>query len=58
VIGRRGEEAAMYDKSDPRSKLSTAPRDANNSGSTATPASYGLYYRDDPVESDANGKAW
>jgi hypothetical protein len=47
----------MYDKSDPRSKLSTAKRDPN-SGSTATPASYGLYYKDDPVETDANGKAW
>ncbi len=48
----------MYDKSDPRSKLSTARRDPNNSGTTATPASYGLYYKDDPVESDANGRAW
>lgn len=47
----------MYDKSDPRSKLSTAKRDSN-SESTAMPASYGLYYKDDPVASDANGKAW
>ena len=47
----------MYDKSDPRSKLSTAKRD-ENAGSTATPASYGLYYKDDPVEEDANGRAW
>jgi hypothetical protein len=47
----------MYDKTDPRSKLSTAQKDAN-SGSSSTPASYGLYYKDDPVESDANGSAW
>ncbi|MEI9852428.1 MAG: hypothetical protein WDN24_17990 [Sphingomonas sp.] len=46
----------MYDKSDPRSKLSTARSDPN-SGSTATPASYGLYYKDDPVDADANGRA-
>lgn len=46
----------MYDKSDPRSKLSTAAR--NTSGTTATPASYGLYYQDPPVEDDANGRAW
>lgn len=46
----------MYDKSDPRSKLAPAPKDT--SGTTATPASYGLYYHDDPVENDDNGKAW
>jgi len=46
----------MYDKSDPRAALSTAKREP--SGSTATPASYGLYYQDDPVDNDANGKAW
>ena len=45
----------MYDKSDPRSTLATAQQD---SGATATPASYGLYYQDDPVEDDANGRAW
>jgi hypothetical protein len=46
----------MYDKSDPRSKLATAPRAA--SGSTSTPASYGLYYQDPPADEDANGRAW
>jgi hypothetical protein len=46
----------MYDKNDPRSKLSTAQREPT--GSTATPPSYGLYYKDKPVEDDANGKAW
>jgi len=46
----------MYDKSDPRSALATAPRDT--SGTTATPASYGLYYQDAPVEADANGRSW
>jgi hypothetical protein len=46
----------MYDKSDPRSNLSTAqPKEL---GTTATPASLGLYYKDKPVDDDANGKAW
>jgi hypothetical protein len=45
----------MYDKSDPRSKL--APRH-EQSGATATPATYGLYYRDPPVDDDENGRAW
>lgn len=46
----------MYDKSDPRAVLAvgTAPQ----SGATSTPASYGLYYRDDPVKHDANGRSW
>ncbi len=49
----------MYDKSDPRSALAkTAPVKINDSGTTATPASYGLYYQDPPVDNDANGKAW
>jgi hypothetical protein len=47
----------MYDKSDPRSKLFTAKR-AQGAGSTATPASYGLYYKDPPVDDDVNGRAW
>jgi hypothetical protein len=47
----------MYDKSDPRSVLAAPKRDAQ-SDSTATPASYGLYYKDDPVDHDANGRAW
>ncbi len=46
----------MYDKNDPRSKLSTAKNDPG--GSSATPASLGLYYQDKPVDDDANGKAW
>ncbi len=46
----------MYDKSDPRSALATAKRDT--SGTTATPASYGLYYQDPPQDEDANGRAW
>jgi hypothetical protein len=44
----------MYDKSDPRSAL--APQRDN--GTTATPASFGRYYEDPPVEDDANGRAW
>jgi hypothetical protein len=48
--------AAMYDKSDPRSVLSApAPSEA---GVSLTPASITRYYRDDPVEDDANGRAW
>ena len=47
--------ASVYDKSDPRSKM--APQ-RSDSGTTATPATYALYYEEDPVESDANGKAW
>lgn len=46
----------MYPKGDPRNALTTAARDT--SGTTRTPASYGLYYKDDPVDSDANGRAW
>jgi hypothetical protein len=47
----------MYDKSDPRAVL-TAPKGAPQSGTTVTPASYGLYYSDPPVEDDANGRGW
>jgi hypothetical protein len=47
----------MYDKSDPRSALAAPPRDAQ-SGTTATPASYGLYYKDPPVDDDATGRSW
>jgi len=45
----------MYDKSDPRSRL--APQ-KDQSGTTATPASFGLYYEDAPIDDDANGRAW
>ena len=47
----------MYDKSDPRSTLA-APQSDTKSGTTAMPASYGLYYRDSPVDDDANGRGW
>jgi len=47
----------MYDKSDPRSALAQPPG-AALSGTTAMPASYGLYYRDPPVDDDANGRGW
>jgi hypothetical protein len=47
----------MYDKSDPRSVL-TAPKKATQSGTTAMPVSYGLFYRDRPVDDDANGRGW
>ena len=46
----------MYDKSDPRSVL--APAAAAPAGTTAMPASFGLYYQDAPVDEDANGRAW
>jgi hypothetical protein len=47
----------MYDKSDPRSVLS-APKSDTQSGTTAMPASYGLYYKDNPVDDDANSRGW
>lgn len=47
----------MYDKSDPRSVLTAPKRDAR-AGTTAMPASYGLYYQDSPVDDDANGRGW
>ncbi|HVY80077.1 MAG TPA: hypothetical protein VG994_03770 [Steroidobacteraceae bacterium] len=47
----------MYDKSDPRAALAAPSRDTQ-SGTTAMPASYGLYYQDPPVDDDANGCAW
>jgi hypothetical protein len=47
----------MYDKSDPRSALAT-PKSDTQSGATAMPASYGLYYQDSPVDDDANGRGW
>lgn len=47
-----------YGKDDPRSKLITSKRDENSDGGSWTPASYGLYYKDKPVDDDANGKAW
>jgi mannose-6-phosphate isomerase-like protein (cupin superfamily) len=46
----------MYDKSDPRSALSTAKSDP--SGSTVTPASYGLYYQEPPVDENGSGCSW
>jgi hypothetical protein len=47
----------MYEKSDPRSALTT-PKGNAQSGTTTMPASYGLYYRDSPVDDDANGRGW
>jgi hypothetical protein len=47
----------MYDKSDPRSALA-APKSDKPAGTTAMPASYGLYYKDAPVDDDANGRGW
>lgn len=47
-----------YPKGDPRNALATAQRDSNAGGGSATPASYGLYYKDKPIDDDANGKAW
>jgi len=44
----------MYDKTDPRSAL--APQ--RDSGTTTTPATYDLYYQQDPIEDDANGRSW
>ncbi len=55
--GLSGSRGAMYDKTDPRATLATPKGDAK-SGSTTTPASFGLYYRDPPVEDDANGRGW
>jgi len=46
----------MYDKSDPRAALA-APK-SEQAGSTVQPASYGLYYKDAPVDDDANGRGW
>ena len=47
----------MYDKTDPRSALATAPASAA-SIEQLYEAEYGLFYRDPPVEDDANGKTW
>jgi hypothetical protein len=47
----------MYDKSDPRAAVA-APKKDTQSGTTAMPASYGLYYKDKPVDDDANGRSW
>ncbi|MEP7244698.1 MAG: hypothetical protein ABI885_13600 [Gammaproteobacteria bacterium] len=47
----------MYDKSDPRAVLA-APKSAPQTGTTAMPVSYGLYYQDSPVEDDATGRGW
>lgn len=44
----------MYDKSDPRSVLAPPQRE----GTTAMPASYGLYYQDPPAADDENGRQW
>jgi hypothetical protein len=46
----------MYDKSDPRSALAAPKKE--QSGTTAFPASYGLYYQEPPVDDDANGRGW
>ena len=47
----------MYDKSDPRAVLA-APKSTPQSGTTAMPVSYGLYYQDTPVDDDAHGRGW
>jgi hypothetical protein len=47
----------MYHKSDPRSVLAE-PKRETQSGTTATPASYGLYYQDKPADDDAKGRSW
>jgi hypothetical protein len=47
----------MYDKSDPRSTL-VAPQAGGQAGTTAMPASFGLYYQDRPVDDDAHGSGW
>ena len=46
----------MYDPSDPRSALVKA---ASQPGSSPlSDAEYGLFYRDEPGEDDANGRSW
>jgi hypothetical protein len=47
----------MYDKSDPRSALAASKKDTP-SGTTAMPASFGLYYQDNPVDDDSSGRGW
>jgi mannose-6-phosphate isomerase-like protein (cupin superfamily) len=46
----------MYDRTDPRSNLAAAAPKAV--GAQLGDAQYGLFYRDAPAETDANGKTW
>lgn len=48
----------MYDKSDPRSALQQNSAAKAKSAEPASPAQYGLFYKDPPTEDDANGKTW
>src|SRR6478609_3601145 len=54
----------MYDKSDPRSALTGNDSKASEQKFARAPLptsqqeSYGLYYRDPPVDDDGNGKGW
>lgn len=47
----------MYDKTDPRSALAPAPASAP-AVVELHEAQYGLFYRDPPVEEDADGRSW
>lgn len=47
----------MYDKSDPRSALASAPA-SGAPHSVYYGAEYGLFYRDPPQVTDANGRSW
>jgi hypothetical protein len=47
----------MYDKTDPRSSLASAPLSAPSIDQLYK-AEYGLFYNEPPVEDDANGKTW
>ncbi len=49
------EKDKMRDSREPRPKRSPARQ---SYASTATPASFGLFYQDKPAEEDAGGKAW
>lgn len=47
----------MYDPSDPRSSLASAPP-AGKEATSFAGAEYGRFDRDPPVEADANGSSW
>lgn len=48
----------MYDKSDPRSALASAPASAGAPHAVYYAAEYGLFYKDPPQETGATGKTW